>query len=107
MTEGRKPPHAPTLLHRDWIDYLRSTRNDLEPPARSIEPEIGAVSAALAKEDALFVRMSGSGATCFGLFDTITERDRAAANLSSQHPNWYVLACTSIGGEEYGDGRHG
>jgi 4-diphosphocytidyl-2-C-methyl-D-erythritol kinase len=91
----------PGKLTRDgWIDVLKGRRNDLEPPARELEPEIGVVSGALAQTGAAFVRMSGSGASCFGLYESSKARDEAAAMLSSQHANWYVLACNSVHGEE-------
>ncbi|TIS55474.1 MAG: 4-(cytidine 5'-diphospho)-2-C-methyl-D-erythritol kinase, partial [Mesorhizobium sp.] len=47
---------------RNWLE---TTRNDLEPAARSIQPAIGEALKALKKADAAFARMSGSGATCF------------------------------------------
>jgi 4-diphosphocytidyl-2-C-methyl-D-erythritol kinase len=87
-----------------WIEALKGTRNDLEPPARLLEPAITAVSDALLGAGAAFVRMSGSGATCCGLFATAAERDAAAVVLSTQNPNWYVLACNSVSGVDHG--RH-
>jgi 4-diphosphocytidyl-2-C-methyl-D-erythritol kinase len=49
--------------------YLRTAANDLETPARSLRPEIDAVLLAIGATDGcLIARMSGSGATCFGLF---------------------------------------
>lgn len=94
------------LVGSDWIEALKDMRNDLEPPARILEPAIGAVSDTLIEAGAAFVRMSGSGATFFGLFETADERDAAAAVLSTDHPNWYVLACNSVNGEEDHHGRH-
>lgn len=70
----------------DW----REGRNDLEAPARRLVPEIGAVLDALA--DAAFARMSGSGATCFGLFDSETARDEALAGIAANHSSWWTLA---------------
>ena len=70
----------------DW----REGRNDLEPAARMLVPEIAQVLDALSGAD--FVRMSGSGATCFGLFATDAARDRAAARIASSHPGWWMLA---------------
>lgn len=68
----------------------RDGRNDLEPSARALVPEIGDVLNWLASQDgAKTVRMSGSGATCFGLFDSEGARDRAAAACPS---NWWHLA---------------
>jgi 4-diphosphocytidyl-2-C-methyl-D-erythritol kinase len=65
-------------------------RNDLDPSARLLVPEIGAVLDALA--GARFARMSGSGATCFGLYASEGERDAAAARITAAHPNWWTFA---------------
>ena len=65
-------------------------RNDLEAPARTIAPVIGDVLEALA--GARFARMSGSGATCFALYDSAEERDSAAARIRVARPDWWILA---------------
>ena len=68
----------------------REGRNDLERPARALVPEIGDVLGWLGSRDgADVVRMSGSGATCFGLFASEEARDKAAADCPS---NWWHLA---------------
>jgi 4-diphosphocytidyl-2-C-methyl-D-erythritol kinase len=64
-------------------------RNDLEEPARRIAPEIGEVLTAL--EGAFFAGMSGSGATCLGLYASLDERDAAAARISAAYPGWWLL----------------
>ena len=64
-------------------------RNDLEAPALALCPAIGEVLAALRDTDAWLVRMSGSGATCFALFDGPEARDAAASKFS---PAWWRLA---------------
>jgi len=70
----------------DW----RDGRNDLEAPARSLVPQIGEVLDWLKQQPgAEFVRMSGSGATCFALFDDEAHRDSAAESCPS---NWWHLA---------------
>jgi 4-diphosphocytidyl-2-C-methyl-D-erythritol kinase len=70
----------------DW----RAGRNDLEAPARILVPEIGEVLDWLSQRDGVTVaRMSGSGATCFALFESEEKRDVAAAACSS---NWWHLA---------------
>jgi 4-diphosphocytidyl-2-C-methyl-D-erythritol kinase len=70
----------------DW----RSGRNDLEQPALHIAPAVGSVLQWLVTQDgASVVRMSGSGATCFALFATEEERDRAAAAVPA---DWWHLA---------------
>lgn len=70
----------------DW----RAGRNDLEAPARALVPEIGDLLDWLsAREGVSIARMSGSGATCFALFDSEISRDRAASACPS---NWWRLA---------------
>jgi 4-diphosphocytidyl-2-C-methyl-D-erythritol kinase len=76
------------------IDWLRGTRNDLEAAALRVAPGIGAVLAALAESGALLARMSGSGATCFGLYPSLAEAEAAAARLA--RPGWWV-APTRLG----------
>ena len=87
------PRHIEFHSLRNWLEI---TRNDLEPAALSIEPAIGAAKAALEKAGAGFARMSGSGATCFGLFETGNVAKRAAASIRSRHPDWFVAATRSI-----------
>lgn len=67
-------------------------RNDLEGPALTLRPVIGDVLAALRKTDAWLVRMSGSGATCFALFDDIGARDGTATSLREAHPGWWQMS---------------
>ncbi|MBK5945252.1 4-(cytidine 5'-diphospho)-2-C-methyl-D-erythritol kinase [Rhodobacter veldkampii DSM 11550] len=75
----------------DLADFLRSQRNDLEPPALAIQPVIGTVLAALAACDGcLLARMSGSGATCFGLFASAASAASAACALAAGQPGWWV-----------------
>jgi 4-diphosphocytidyl-2-C-methyl-D-erythritol kinase len=70
----------------DW----REGRNDLEAPAIALVPQIEAVLAWLsAQSDVKFVRMSGSGATCFALFDNEEARDAAAEAVPRE---WWRLA---------------
>lgn len=68
-------------------------RNDLEAAARRIAPEIADVLAVLAALDNVLVsRMSGSGATCFALFDTLGQRDQAQRRVAELRPHWWQLA---------------
>ena len=68
-------------------------RNDLEAPAISKAPQIQEVLEALRTAPGVVAsRMSGSGATCFALFETEAKRDRAAARIASAHPGWWSLA---------------
>lgn len=79
----------------DWspatvIDWLARQRNDLQAPAVSLEPEIGSALSAMAATGARLTRMSGSGATVFGLFEDGEAAAAAAADLRSNHGNWWV-----------------
>jgi 4-diphosphocytidyl-2-C-methyl-D-erythritol kinase len=68
-------------------------RNDLEAAACSIAPEIGEILTGLrCAPGAILTRMSGSGATCFTLFETLAERDLAADAIGSLHPHWWQLS---------------
>lgn len=86
------PALAPLDSADTVLDWLATSRNDLEPAAMSIEPSIAAVMAALRRSGASFARMSGSGATCFGIFDSAATAARAAAAISSEHPSWFSAA---------------
>lgn len=72
------------------VDYLRTTRNDLEAPARAIQPVIGEVIAVLENSGALFARMSGSGATCFGIFKDKAAAEDGKALIGINHPDWWI-----------------
>lgn len=70
---------------------LRAGRNDLEPPARALEPAVAQGLAALeASAGRRLVRMSGSGATVFGLYDDLPTARRAARALKSVLPGWWL-----------------
>lgn len=67
-------------------------RNDLEAPAIALCPAIAEVLALLRTTGAILVRMSGSGATCFGLYADVAARDAAEIALRGQRPDWWQLA---------------
>ncbi|WP_299563560.1 4-(cytidine 5'-diphospho)-2-C-methyl-D-erythritol kinase [uncultured Sulfitobacter sp.] len=66
--------------------WLARQRNDLEAPARTIAPQIDDVLAAM--DDALLARMSGSGATCFGIYENAAH---AEARIRTARPDWWVM----------------
>ena len=77
----------------DWVEVLAASSNDLEAPATRIQPVIGEVIAALsATNGAWLARMSGSGATCFAIFENTAEAQRAAQKIQIDHPQWWVHA---------------
>ena len=73
------------------LAFLRAEPNDLEAPARALAPVLGEVRAALeATEGALLVRMSGSGATMFALYEDCRAAGRAGKTVARTHPGWWV-----------------
>ncbi|MCP5072026.1 MAG: 4-(cytidine 5'-diphospho)-2-C-methyl-D-erythritol kinase [Rhodobacteraceae bacterium] len=72
------------------IAWLALNRNDLEPAAITCEPVIGTTLESLRSCGARLARMSGSGATCFGVFETLADAKTEAKKLQSQHPDWWV-----------------
>jgi 4-diphosphocytidyl-2-C-methyl-D-erythritol kinase len=89
--EGAKP--AGWKSTPDLIAYLKTTTNDLEAPAVEIAPVIGGAVGAIANsKDVLLARMSGSGATCFGLFPDEAGAQAAVRAIANAHPDWWVVA---------------
>jgi len=85
------PAFADALALAGW---LATQRNDLEAPARSLAPVIGRVLEALTVQPGcLLARMTGSGATCFGVFASRAARDAAA--MAVGRPGWWVAATTT------------
>jgi 4-diphosphocytidyl-2-C-methyl-D-erythritol kinase len=81
------------LAAGDPLKAAAAGRNDLEPPARSLAPEIDAVLTLLGRQPGVaLARMSGSGATCFALFDSPAARDAADAAVAGQQPGWWRMA---------------
>ncbi|MEL6792804.1 MAG: 4-(cytidine 5'-diphospho)-2-C-methyl-D-erythritol kinase [Pseudomonadota bacterium] len=75
------------------ISWLQMQRNDLEKPARKLRPSIGKVLSALSWDrDCALSRMSGSGATCFGLFAEADAALAAAERIRRSDPQWWVAA---------------
>lgn len=85
----QKPPSWSSI--RDLVAYLETSANDLETPAHALAPIDDVLAAIRACDGALLARMAGSGATCFGLFETRDAVQAAAAKLSS-HANWWIAA---------------
>ena len=81
--------HAWDGVDRGPLDGLETGRNDLEPAAIGLVPEIAELLRLLSP--ARIARMSGSGATCFGLFDSAAERDSASRQIRTLHPSWWQL----------------
>ena len=92
---------SPTLPQWDdlggLVDWLGDRGNDLEAPAKRIAPVIGDVLAAIGQtRGCLLARMSGSGATCFGLYADETSARNAQAVIEGAHPDWWSVAAARL-----------
>ena len=96
------PDRLPLLPGVETLDrlvaWLEENGNDLEGPAMAIEPVIETVINDLqATAGCRLARMSGSGATCFALYDNPFDSAEAAAVLKEKHGNWWVTATRFLG----------
>ena len=80
----------------EFIDWLAAQRNDLEAVAIGLVPEVGRMLARIRRlPGCLLSRMSGSGATCFGIFADMAKAAEAARTLKSECPSWWVAATST------------
>ncbi|MGV1801787.1 4-(cytidine 5'-diphospho)-2-C-methyl-D-erythritol kinase [Agrobacterium vitis] len=99
MTRRDNPPIGPlpTLMDQDpWIETLRRLRNDLQPAAETLCPHIAELSRMIEATGALVTRMSGSGATCFGLYPTYDAAFATEKLLLTARPDWYFQASQTL-----------
>jgi 4-diphosphocytidyl-2-C-methyl-D-erythritol kinase len=103
-TSAMQPPGRIETIW-DLVAYLGDAGNDLEPPATHMHPVIDEVLESLHHEPGcVFAQMSGSGATCFGLFSAREFALGAADRLPRDHPDWWVRA-TRIAAPDIGAPR--
>ena len=97
---GRFGTRLPTSLPgfssaREVLGWLIDKRNDLEGAALALAPELGEVLAAMSEQISCYVaRMSGSGSTCFGLYENREVAEAEAARITAMEPEWWVRAVT-------------
>lgn len=103
FTEHRKGFSKPAARPKDFLsrndltNFLERTRNDLQDTAITLMPEIATVLSELkANEECMIARMSGSGATCFGLFGKRMAMENFALQLSNNHPDWWVRSANIL-----------
>ncbi|MBB4305488.1 4-diphosphocytidyl-2-C-methyl-D-erythritol kinase [Rhodobium orientis] len=83
---------VPDLSDREaLIAFVATCRNDLEATAAKLAPAIADALAAVDNTAPLLTRMSGSGATVFGLYDSAEAAKRAAEAIAAEHPEWWVM----------------
>lgn len=97
--ESKNNSEMPEVLpkfqyHTQMMAWLGGMRNDLQASCEALVPEVSEVLNALAGCDGLVLaRMSGSGSTCFGLFETLAQAGVAAQQITQAHPEWWVKSC--------------
>ncbi len=98
---SRKPVFTPPFTFKgkytdvcELAKDLQSCRNDLTDAAIAIQPEIADVLQAISEntDDCRLARMSGSGATCFGLYDSFDSAEKAQKALKKKYPLWWIKA---------------
>jgi 4-diphosphocytidyl-2-C-methyl-D-erythritol kinase len=95
----RRPPLPAQPSLSQFAVWLKASRNELEPAACAQEPVVDTVLRTLkGMEDCLLARMSGSGATCFGLFADMAKAEAAAALITELEPDWWCKATMARGG---------
>lgn len=94
LARGAQANFGPALsepLKSDWLRKLAMARNDLQSAAITVAPDIGAVLDRLAELSGVrFARMSGSGATCFAVFEDRRALVSAARSLRASRPQWWI-----------------
>jgi 4-diphosphocytidyl-2-C-methyl-D-erythritol kinase len=102
VNPGVPMPTGPVFAGWDEVDRgsldpalpLAALRNDLTGPATALDPVLGTVLSVLGDTGAKLVRMSGSGATCLGLFGAQTACAAARDRIASAFPGWWTVATT-------------
>lgn len=99
VRSGTVPPPFPPRFEsaRAFAMFLDGLFNDLAAPAKAIAPVIMSAEGALvATEGCLIARMSGSGATCVGLYEKDEDAVAAAAKIAQANPTWWVKAARTF-----------
>jgi 4-diphosphocytidyl-2-C-methyl-D-erythritol kinase len=93
VLSGAAHPVLVAQSAQEILAALKTARNDLEPPARALQPLIGEALALLrGTAGCRLARMSGSGATVFGLYDDCEAAAEAGKQMRRERPDWWVKA---------------
>jgi 4-diphosphocytidyl-2-C-methyl-D-erythritol kinase len=88
---GAMPSHIYDM--QALMGYMMASHNALQQPAITIQPVIAEILASIASSPSCRIsRMSGSGATCFGLYDNEAMAIEAANHIRKEHSGWWVMA---------------
>lgn len=100
VRSGAQPCAMPSRFGslRAFVTFLDRTANDLAAPAKRLAPSILHVEQALvATHGCMLARMSGSGATCFGLYPDMQAAGDAATALKARQPDWWITPAMRLG----------
>lgn len=88
----------PPKTAQDLASFLATRKNDLTAPAIVVAPVVADVLSAIAEtKDCLLSRLSGSGATCFGIFETAATAEAARQLIKTRYPDWWAVAAKIAG----------
>jgi len=79
------------------VEALTLMRNDLYVPASTFVPQIRRIVEELQQAGAMFARMSGSGASCFGIYASRDKAQQSATILKQQYPDYFIQAVRTMG----------
>lgn len=97
--KGLHPPYSDPMTHKpasfesvsSIVSHLKTTRNDLYGAATAYDPDIiGMMEELNAQPLCKYAQMTGSGATCFGLFETIEDAEKTCQAILATYPTWWV-----------------
>jgi len=93
------PLKSTPITFERFCKEIAERKNDLQGPAVAVSPMIGNILEVIKSlPDCRLARMSGSGATCFGLFEGIETARVAADELRSRYPDWWISATQPVPG---------
>ena len=93
-----KPTPIPVeaMNFAELISLLEKHPNHLEETAKALMPQVGEIITALrSTHKCLLARMSGSGATCFGIFESTEKANHAAQTLKAHFPGYWIVPCST------------
>jgi 4-diphosphocytidyl-2-C-methyl-D-erythritol kinase len=88
---------GPFITKEGLLEFLSKQRNDFEAPLQTLVPSTNDVLEAISSSrNNLIARVSGSGATCFGLYSDKVDAEAAAQKIQERHPDWWVSAASLV-----------
>lgn len=97
LVNPKKELSTKAVFENYQFSQQEAETNHLQKTAINLMPEIADIIAALGNsKKCKLARMTGSGATCFGVFDNAEDAEDAARTIANTHPHWWVQSCKTI-----------